>query len=111
MKSKEIRTENEWKNNAISQVGSNRFSSISRLSARTEYDDETEMYWVEFTAIFDQRRKKGNRSPTQMYNILSDEIGLSSGTLASFYHLFHGELGTLGFFSQSQNESKKDYDG
>jgi hypothetical protein len=44
------------------------------------------MYWVEFTAIFDQRRKKGNRSPTQMYNILSDEIGLSPGTIASFYH-------------------------
>jgi hypothetical protein len=43
------------------------------------------MYWVEYTAIFNQRRKKGNRSPTQMYNILSDEIGLSPGTLASFY--------------------------
>ncbi|PKK72423.1 hypothetical protein RhiirC2_777223 [Rhizophagus irregularis] len=68
--------------------GSNRFSSSSRSTTgkRSEHDDETAMYWVEFTAIFDQRRKKGNRSPTQMYNILSDEIGLSPGTLASFYH-------------------------
>ena len=43
------------------------------------------MYWVEFTAIFDERRKRENRSPTQMYNILSQEIGLSPATLASFY--------------------------
>ncbi|PKK58472.1 hypothetical protein RhiirC2_763389, partial [Rhizophagus irregularis] len=43
------------------------------------------MYWVEFTAIFDQRRKKEKRSTLQMYNIISAEIGLSPGTLASFY--------------------------
>ncbi|RGB27940.1 hypothetical protein C1646_746093 [Rhizophagus diaphanus] len=35
------------------------------------------MYWVEFTAIFDQRRKKEKRSPSQMYAVLSAEIGLS----------------------------------
>ena len=43
------------------------------------------MYWVEFTAIFDQRRRRDGRSPTQMYNILSQEIRLSPATLASFY--------------------------
>jgi hypothetical protein len=31
------------------------------------------------------RRKREKRSPTQMYNILSQEIGLSSATLATFY--------------------------
>ncbi|CAB5213345.1 unnamed protein product [Rhizophagus irregularis] len=82
-----MRTEIEWKNDAISQVGSNRFSSASRVTIRqySEYSDENEMYWVEFTAIFDQRRKKEQRSPSQMYNIISAEIGLSPGTLASFY--------------------------
>lgn len=43
------------------------------------------MYWVEFTAIFDERRKKEKKSPTQLYNALSQEIGLSPATLASFY--------------------------
>ena len=43
------------------------------------------MYWVEFTALFDQRRKKEKRSPSQMYSILSNEIGLSNVTLANFY--------------------------
>ena len=43
------------------------------------------MYWNEFVAIFDQKRKRGGRSPTQMYNILSGEIRLSPATLASFY--------------------------
>jgi hypothetical protein len=41
---------------------------------------------VEFTAIFDQKRKKQKRSSLQMYNILSEEIGLSASTLANFYH-------------------------
>ncbi len=41
-----------------------------------------EMYLVEFTAFFNQRRKK---TPTQLYNILSVEIDLSSSTLTSFY--------------------------
>jgi effector-binding domain-containing protein len=45
-----------------------------------------EMYWVEFTAIFDQKRKKVNRSPSQMFDTLSKEIRLSKSTLASFYH-------------------------
>ncbi len=44
------------------------------------------MYWVEFTALFNQKRKKENHSHTQMYNFLSNEIGLSPATLASFYH-------------------------
>lgn len=48
----------------------------------SEYSEETE---IEFTAIFDQRRKKEKRSPSQMYTVLSAEIGLSPGTLASFY--------------------------
>ena len=43
------------------------------------------MYWIEFTAIFDERRKREKRSPTQIYNILSQEIKLSPATLASFY--------------------------
>jgi hypothetical protein len=66
---------------------SSRFSSVSCVSTghRSEYSDEIEMYWVEFINIFDQRREKGNRSPTQMYNLLSDEIGLNPATLASFY--------------------------
>ena len=51
----------------------------------SEYKDEYETYWVEFTALFNNRRKKEGRSPTQLYNILSIEIGLSASTLASFY--------------------------
>jgi hypothetical protein len=43
------------------------------------------MYWSKFVAIFDERRKKGKKSPTKMYNILSQEIGLSPAILASFY--------------------------
>ena|SRR5687767_11197502 len=66
-------------------AGSNRFSSTSRVSQYSEYSDEIQMYWVEFTAIFDERRKREKRSPTQMYNILSQEIKLSPATLASFY--------------------------
>ena len=45
------------------------------------------MYWVKFTAIFDQKRKKQKHSSnlSQMYNILSEQIGLSLDTLVSFY--------------------------
>ena len=52
----------------------------------SEYTDEYETYWVEFTALFNNRRKKKGRSPTQLYNILSIETGFSANTLASFYH-------------------------
>ncbi|POG61807.1 hypothetical protein GLOIN_2v1701223 [Rhizophagus irregularis DAOM 181602=DAOM 197198] len=82
-----MRTEAEWRNDAISQAGSNRFSSTSHVSMGqySEYTDEYETYWVEFTALFNNRRKREARSPTQLYNILSIEIGLSASTLASFY--------------------------
>ena len=68
-------------------AGSNRFSSTSHVSMGqySEYTDEYETYWVEFTALFNNRRKREARSPTQLYNILSIEIGLSASTLASFY--------------------------
>ncbi|POG73387.1 uncharacterized protein OCT59_027368 [Rhizophagus irregularis] len=82
-----IRTEAEWRNDASSQAGSNRFSSTSHvfMGQCSEYTDEYETYWVEFTALFNNRRKKEGRSPTQLYNILSIETGLSASTLASFY--------------------------
>ncbi|CAB4408522.1 unnamed protein product [Rhizophagus irregularis] len=48
----------------------------------SEYTDEYETYWVEFTALFNNKRKREARSPTQLYNILSIEIGLSA---SSFY--------------------------
>ena len=54
-------------------------------SHKSEYSDETETLWVEFTALFNERRKRDGRSPTKMYNALSEEIGLSPATLASFY--------------------------
>jgi len=54
-------------------------------SYRSEYSPETETLWVEFTALFDERRKREKRSPTKMYNVLSEEIGLSPFTLAKFY--------------------------
>ncbi|RGB30697.1 hypothetical protein C1646_765008 [Rhizophagus diaphanus] len=65
-------------------VGSSRFSSTSHVSMGqySEYTDEYETYWVEFTALFNNRRKREARSPTQLYNILSIEIGLSA---SSFY--------------------------
>src|SRR6266498_1302689 len=67
-------------------AGSNRFSSTSHVSMGqySEYTDEYETYWVEFTVLFNNRRKREARSPTQLYNILSIEIGLSASTLASF---------------------------
>ncbi|GBB84989.1 hypothetical protein RclHR1_11580010 [Rhizophagus clarus] len=79
-----MRTEAEWRNDTASQAGSNRFSSTSHVSMGqySEYTDEYETYWVD---LFNNRRKREGRSPTQMYNILSIEIGLSASTLASFY--------------------------
>ena len=67
---------------------SNQFSSTSHVSMGqySEYTDEYETYWVEFTALFNNRRKREARSPTQLYNILSIKIELSASTLASFYH-------------------------
>jgi hypothetical protein len=63
------------------------YSSTSHVSMGqySEYTDEYETYWVEFMALFNSRRKRESRSPTQLYNILSIEIGLSASTLASFY--------------------------
>ncbi|CAG8496730.1 10658_t:CDS:2 [Gigaspora margarita] len=49
----------------------------------SEYTDEYETYWVEFMALFNNRRKKEGCSPTQLYNILSIEIGFSASTLAT----------------------------
>ena len=40
---------------------------------------------MEFTALFNQRRRRERRSHTQLYNVISQEIHLSSATLASFY--------------------------
>jgi hypothetical protein len=64
------------------------------------------MYWVESTAIFDQRRKKDKRSPSQIYNILSDEIGLSP---ASFYrHQRHPRKASMDkIISWIENEEKR----
>ncbi|CAG8548503.1 11622_t:CDS:2 [Ambispora gerdemannii] len=73
-----MRTETEWKSEIRSQ-------GQESTSHRSEYPDETETLWVEFTALFDERRKREGRSPTKMYNALADEIGLSPATLASFY--------------------------
>jgi hypothetical protein len=66
-----MRTENEWRNDAISQGKSAiymwfitrdmhivlRHFFLTGSNQYSEYSEETEMYWVEFTAIFDQRRK------------------------------------------------------
>ncbi|CAG8590871.1 3254_t:CDS:2 [Ambispora gerdemannii] len=70
-----MRTEAEWKSEA----------RTSATSHRSEYPVEIETLWVEFTVLFDERRKREKRSPTKMYNVLSEEIGLSPSTLAKFY--------------------------
>ncbi|PKK63879.1 hypothetical protein RhiirC2_869563 [Rhizophagus irregularis] len=57
-------------------------SSGFLISKNHHWADEYETYWVEFTALFNNRRKREARSPTQLYNILSIEIGLSA---SSFY--------------------------
>ncbi|CAG8616045.1 4449_t:CDS:2 [Ambispora leptoticha] len=74
-----MRTETEWKSEIRSQ------GRESVRSHKSEYPDETETLWVEFTALFNERRKREGRSPTKMYNVLSEEIELSPATLASFY--------------------------
>ncbi|RHZ85423.1 hypothetical protein Glove_66g170 [Diversispora epigaea] len=40
---------------------------------------------TQFTAIFNERRKREKRSPTKLYNFTSEEIGLSTAALATFY--------------------------
>ncbi|CAG8518287.1 14663_t:CDS:2 [Ambispora leptoticha] len=75
-----MRTEAEWKSEARSG------GQASATSHRSEYTIQTETLWVEFIALFDERRKREKRSPTKMYNAISGEIGLSPATLASFYH-------------------------
>ncbi|CAG8779629.1 11645_t:CDS:2, partial [Ambispora leptoticha] len=69
-------TEAEWKSEARSR------GQASIQSYRSEYSTETETLWVEFTVLFDERRKREKRSPTKMYNALSGEIDLSPATLA-----------------------------
>ena len=54
-------------------------------SHKSEYSDETETLWVEFTTLFNERRKRKGRSSMKIYNVLSEEIELSPATLASFY--------------------------
>ncbi|RHZ78044.1 hypothetical protein Glove_168g84 [Diversispora epigaea] len=58
----QMETEAEWR----SEVRSKGQASVQ--SYRSEYPDKIETLWVEFTAIFDERRKREKRSPTQMYN-------------------------------------------
>ncbi|RHZ54946.1 hypothetical protein Glove_421g116 [Diversispora epigaea] len=74
-----MRTEVEWR----SEARSGGQASITSFSS--EYSTEIETLWVEFTALFDERRKREKCSPTKIYNALSIEINLSSATLASFY--------------------------
>ncbi|CAG8711176.1 13762_t:CDS:2 [Acaulospora colombiana] len=64
-----MRTEAEWKSEARSG------GQASATSYRSEYLVEIETLWVEFTTLFDERRKREKRSPTKMYNVLSEEIG------------------------------------
>ncbi|CAB5179751.1 hypothetical protein RhiirA5_415554 [Rhizophagus irregularis] len=48
-----IRAEAEWRNDATSQSGTNRFSTTSHVSMGhySEYTDEYKTYWIEFTAL------------------------------------------------------------
>jgi len=64
---------------------SNVTGRASITSHRSEYSDGTEAIWVEFTYLFDGRRKREGRSPATMYNVLSEEIRLSPATLSGFY--------------------------
>ncbi|RHZ77732.1 hypothetical protein Glove_174g71 [Diversispora epigaea] len=70
---KRMQTETEWRNH------------VSVRSYKSEYSSEIETLWVEFTAIFNERRKREKRSPTKLCNVLSEEIDLSPSTLAKFY--------------------------
>ncbi|CAJ0768922.1 8991_t:CDS:2, partial [Entrophospora sp. SA101] len=65
-----MRTESEWKSETQS------LGRASITSHRSEYSDGTEATWVEFTYLFDERRKREGRSPATMYNVLSEEIRL-----------------------------------
>nr|CAG8582579.1 10754_t:CDS:2 [Entrophospora candida] len=73
-------TESEWK----SETQSLGRASITSHN-RSEYPDETEATWVEFTYLFDERRKREGRFPATMYNVLSEEIRLDPATLSGFY--------------------------
>lgn len=57
----------------------------SHITHRTEYSDEIETIWVEFKALFDERRKREGRAPTNLYQVISIEMGLGASTIASFY--------------------------
>ncbi|RHZ84959.1 hypothetical protein Glove_74g161 [Diversispora epigaea] len=74
-----MQNETEWRSEARSQ------GRASITSFRSEFSTEIETLWVEFTALFDERRKREKCSPTKIYNALSIEINLSSATLATFY--------------------------
>ncbi|CAJ0755953.1 189_t:CDS:2, partial [Entrophospora sp. SA101] len=74
-----MRTESEWKSETQT------LGRASITSHRSEYPDKTEATWVEFTYLFDERRKREGRSPATMYNVLSEEIRLSPATLSGFY--------------------------
>ncbi|CAG8826984.1 24038_t:CDS:2, partial [Dentiscutata erythropus] len=67
----------------------------SITSLRSEYSTEIETLWVEFTALFNERRKREKCSPPKMYNVLPLEIGLSLATLATFYRHQKSLLTTL----------------
>ncbi|CAH1766602.1 925_t:CDS:2, partial [Entrophospora sp. SA101] len=67
-------------NNEISKM-----HTESEWKSETQSQDETEATWVEFTYLFDERRKREGRSPATMYNVLSEEIGLGPATLSGFY--------------------------
>ncbi|RHZ84501.1 hypothetical protein Glove_80g15 [Diversispora epigaea] len=69
----------EWR----SEVRSRAQASVQ--SHTSEFLEGTQTLWVEFTALFDERRKREKCSPTKIYNALSIEINLSSATLATFY--------------------------
>ncbi|CAG8534238.1 5941_t:CDS:2 [Ambispora leptoticha] len=53
----QMETEAEWKSEARSR------GQVSVQSFRSEYPTEIETLWVEFTAIFNERRKREKRSP------------------------------------------------
>ncbi|RHZ71208.1 hypothetical protein Glove_261g95 [Diversispora epigaea] len=72
-------TKVEWRSEARSR------GQAFITSFRSEYSTEIETLWVEFTVLFDERRKREKCSPTKIYNALSIEINLNSATLASFY--------------------------
>ncbi|CAG8626895.1 12054_t:CDS:2, partial [Gigaspora margarita] len=59
-------------------------NELQRMHTEAEWRNKTASQdRVEFTALFNNRRKKEGRSPTQLYNILSIEIGLSASILAN----------------------------